>query len=161
MEISPPDLLGKPVPDFTLADQDGTMHALSQYRGQWVLIYFYPKDDTPGCTKQSCAIRDSLPDFKSLDCVVLGVSADTVQSHKKFAEKYGLPFTLLADTDKKAIDAYGVWRLKSMMGREFFGIVRTSFLVGPDGKVAKVYEKVDPKKHAEQILQDLKALSQD
>jgi len=158
MENSPTSLLGKPAPYFTLPDQDGKNHSLAQYRGQWVLLYFYPKDDTTGCTKEACAIRDTLPDFKGLSCVVLGVSADTVESHKKFAEKYGLPFTLLADPERKMIENYHVWALKKMMGREFMGILRTSYLIDPEGKVAKVYEKVDPESHAAQVLADLAEL---
>src|SRR4051812_13020506 len=146
MEKSPATLAGKSAPDFLLPDQDGTMHSLSQYRGQWVLLYFYPKDDTTGCTVEACAIRDTLPDFKGLSCVVLGVSADTVVSHKKFAEKYGLPFTLLADPEKKMIESYHVWGLKKMMGREYMGIRRTSYLIDPEGNVAKVYENVRPEK---------------
>lgn len=149
---------GTNAPDFTLPDQDGKEHALSKYRGQWVLIYFYPKDDTPGCTAQACAIRDAEPDFKKLKAVVLGISADSVKSHKKFVEKYGLPFTILADEDKKVVNAYGVWGRKKFMGREYDGIFRTSFLVSPEGKIAKVYENVKPAEHADMVLKDLTAL---
>jgi len=159
MEESPVSLAGRKAPDFSLSDQDGKTHSLAQYRGQWVLLYFYPKDDTTGCTKEACAIRDTLPDFQGLSCVVLGVSADTVASHKKFVEKYGLPFTLLADPEKNAIESYYVWGLKKMMGREYMGIRRTSYLIDPEGMVAKVYEKVDPASHAAQVLADLKQLS--
>jgi peroxiredoxin Q/BCP len=156
---SPAELLGKDAPDFTLPDQDGVEHSLSQYRGQWVLLYFYPKDDTTGCTKEACAIRDTLSDFKGLSCEVLGVSADTVESHKKFAEKYGLPFTLLADPERKMIERYHVWALKKMMGREFVGILRTSFLIDPEGKIAKVYEGVVPEEHAKEVISDLQNLT--
>jgi thioredoxin-dependent peroxiredoxin len=149
---------GTLAPDFTLLDQDGIAHTLSRYRGKWVLIYFYPKDDTGGCTKQACAIRDADPDFKKLEAVVLGVSADSVKSHKKFAEKYQLPFTLLADENKQVVNAYGVWGWKKFMGREYEGIFRTSFLVDPSGKIAKVYEKVKPEAHADEVLADLKVL---
>lgn len=148
---------GSIAPDFTLLDQDGVSHTLSQYRGKPVLIYFYPKDDTPGCTKEACAIRDAEPDFSKTGAVVLGISADSVKSHKKFAEKYSLPFTLLADEDKKVVDAYGVWGRKKFMGREYDGIFRTSFLVAPDGIIKKVYTNVKPEQHAAQVLADLSA----
>lgn len=150
-------LPGTAAPDFTLFDQAGVSHTLSQYRGKSVLIYFYPKDDTTGCTKQACALRDAHPDFAKLDAVVLGISADSAASHKKFAEKYDLPFTLLADEDKKVVNAYGVWGKKKFMGREYDGIFRTSFLIGPDGAILKVYEKVKPERHAEEVLADLAA----
>lgn len=143
-------------PDFTLQDQDGDPHKLSEYRGQRVLLYFYPKDDTPGCTKEACTIRDGLPDFEKLNTKVLGVSVDTIESHKKFAEKYKLPFTLLADPEKKVVKLYGVWGKKKFMGREYEGTLRTSFLISPDGKIAKVYEDVKPAEHAQEVLEDLR-----
>lgn len=149
---------GSDAPDFTLRDQDGVSHSLSAQKGKWVLVYFYPKDDTPGCTKEACAIRDSLPDLRALDALVYGISTDSVASHKKFAEKYGLPFTLLSDEDKDAVNAYGVWGLKKFMGREYEGTLRTSFLVDPSGKIAKVYEGVKPEQHAAEVIADLKAL---
>jgi len=133
-------------PDFTLSDQDGVEHTLSAYRGQWVLLYFYPKDDTPGCTKEACTIRDSLPSFTGAKAAVFGVSADSVESHKKFSEKYGLPFPLLADEKKEVIGKYGV-------------ASRTSFLIAPDGTVKKVYEKVNPDVHAAEVLADLKTFA--
>jgi peroxiredoxin Q/BCP len=145
-------------PDFTLADQNGVSHTLSKFRGKWVLIYFYPKDDTPGCTKQACAIRDSWGEFGKLNCIVLGVSTDGEKSHKKFEEKYILPFTLLADTEKTVVNAYGVWAPKKFMGREYIGTLRTSFLIDPNGSIAKVYEKVKPEIHAERVLGDLEVL---
>lgn len=148
---------GTPAPDFTLFDQDGSAHTLSAYQGKRVLLYFYPKDDTPGCTKEACMLRDALPDFTKLDAVVFGVSADSVKSHKKFAEKYGLPFTLLADEGKEVVNAYGVWGKKNMMGREYDGIFRTSFLIAPDGSILKVYENVKPELHAAQVLADLQS----
>jgi len=147
---------GTSAPDFTLLDQDAVPHTLSAYRGKYVLLYFYPKDDTPGCTKQACLLRDALPDFKTLDAVVFGISADSVKSHKKFAEKYGLPFTLLADEQKDVVTAYGVWGKKKMMGREYDGIFRTSFLIAPNGVVERVYENVKPETHADEVLKDLK-----
>ncbi|MDB5264814.1 MAG: alkyl hydroperoxide reductase/Thiol specific antioxidant/Mal allergen [Parcubacteria group bacterium] len=149
--------VGSPAPLFTLPDQDGKEHSLTDYKGKHVLIYFYPKDDTPGCTKQACAIRDALPDFSKLNAIVLGISADTVKSHKKFAEKYGLPFTLLADEGKEVVNLYGVWGRKKFMGKEYDGVFRTSFLIGPDGNIKKVYENVKPDLHAEQILKDLES----
>lgn len=149
---------GKLAPDFTVADQNGKSHTLSDYRGQWVLIYFYPKDDTPGCTKEACAIRDMMPNFKKLKLQIFGVSVDSVKSHKKFEEKYDLPFTLLADEDKKIVGKYGVWGKKKFMGREYMGTFRTSFLIDPKGKIAKIYEKVKPEVHAEEILDDLKKM---
>lgn len=144
-------------PDFTLHDQDGALHTLSKLRGKWVLIYFYPKDDTPGCTKQACAIRDAWGEFEKNECIVLGISTDSEKSHKKFEEKYTLPFTLLADTEKDVVKAYGVWAPKKFMGREFIGTLRSSFLIDPEGKVVKVYEKVKPEIHAEMVLKDLEA----
>jgi peroxiredoxin Q/BCP len=144
--------------DFTLADQAGVSHTLSKELGKWVLIYFYPKDDTPGCTKQACAIRDSYPTFKKLGITVFGISTDSEESHQKFAEKYDLPFTLLADPDKKVVEQYGVFGDKKFMGREYKGVMRTSFLISPDGKIAKVYENVKPEVHAEEVLTDLKTL---
>ena len=152
-------VVGAEAPKFTLFDQDGKQHALENYRGRYVLLYFYPKDDTPGCTKEACALRDADPDFSTLDAIVLGVSADSVKSHKKFAEKYALTFPLLADENREVVNAYGVWGLKKFMGREYEGIMRTSFLIDPKGKVAKVYEKVKPEQHAQEVLTDLKALA--
>ncbi len=149
---------GSVAPDFTLEDQDGNAHSLSQYKGKYVLVYFYPKDDTPGCTKEACSLGEYMPDFSKSDAVILGISPDTVKSHKKFAEKYGLKFTLLADPDKKAIQAYDVWGLKKFMGREYEGVFRTSFLIAPDGTIAKVYESVKPEVHAAEVLADLQAL---
>lgn len=146
-------------PDFTLPDQNGASHTLSDYRGAWVLLYFYPKDDTAGCTKEACMIRDSFPAFGKLKAKVLGVSVDSVASHKKFAAKYKLPFTLLADEEKKVVKKYGVWGKKKFMGREYMGTMRTSFLIDPRGKIANIYEKVDPIVHADAVLRDLKELA--
>jgi len=146
---------GTPAPDFTLTDQNGVHHTLSQCKGKWVLIYFYPRDNTPGCTKQACALRDAFPAFTKLDCVVFGISTDGEKSHKKFQEKFALPFTLLADTDKEVVQAFGVWAPKKFMGREFLGTLRTSFLINPKGIIVKVYEKVKPELHAEEVLTDL------
>ncbi len=150
--------VGQMAPDFSLPDQDGTVHTLSSYRGKWVLLYFYPKDDTPGCTKEACAIRDSLPRFGAMEAVVLGVSVDSVESHKKFAEKHKLPFTLLSDEGKEVVEAYDVWGPKKFMGKEFLGTARTSFLIDPSGRIAKIYEGVKPETHAEEVLTDLKQI---
>lgn len=148
---------GTNAPDFTLPDQDGVSRTLSSYQGQRVLLYFYPKDDTPGCTKEACAIRDAFPQFDSTRAVVLGISPDSVKSHKKFAEKYELPFTLLADEGHAVADEYGVWGKKKFMGREYEGVLRTSFLIREDGTIAKVYENVKPEQHAAEVLADLEA----
>lgn len=148
---------GTQAPEFSLPDQDGTIHPISEYRGQWVLLYFYPKDDTEGCTKEACAIRDDFPAFGNLGAKVLGVSVDSVASHKKFAEKYSLPFTLLADEQKNIVNRYGVWGKKKFMGREYEGTSRVSFLIDPEGSIAKVYENVKPAEHAQEVLADLTA----
>lgn len=145
-------------PAFTLLDQDETSHSLSDYTGQWKVIYFYPKDDTPGCTKEACAIRDIYNDFEKLGVKVFGVSKDTPQKHKQFAEKYELPFTLLSDPDTKMIDAYGAWQEKSMYGKTYLGIQRMSYLIDPNNHVAKVYPKVSPTEHALELLSDIKEL---
>ena len=150
--------VGKKAPSFTLPDQNGKEHSLADYKGKWVLLYFYPKDDTPGCTIEACTIRDQFKDFKKIGAVVLGVSTDSVASHKKFAAKFELPFTLLADVNKEVVGAYGVFGEKKMMGRAFMGVRRTSFLINPDGNIAKVYEKVKPPEHAGEVIADLKAL---
>jgi len=149
---------GQKAPAFTLPDKDGKSHALKDYAGQWVLIYFYPKDDTPGCTTEACTLRDAHPEFRKLDAVVLGVSKDSEKSHGKFAEKYGLPFTLLSDPSAETIKAYGAWQMKKFMGREFMGIARMSCLIDPDGKIAKVYPNVKPAEHAKEVLADIDAL---
>ncbi len=149
---------GDKAPTFSLPDQKGKLHKLSDYKGKWILIYFYPKDDTPGCTKEACAIRDNFPKFKKLKLQVLGVSADKVSKHEKFADKYELPFTLLSDEEKTMIKAYGVWGKKKFMGREYMGINRVSFLIDDKGKIAKIYPKVKPADHAEEVLADLEEL---
>ncbi len=149
---------GDKAPDFSLSDAVGTMHTLAQYEGKWVLLYFYPKDDTPGCTKEACAIRDEFPQFKKLQAIVLGISVDSPKSHGKFAMKYELPFTLLADEGKEVVKSYGVWAKKKFMGREYMGTLRTSFLINPEGVIEKVYEQVKPEVHAAEVLADLKRL---
>ncbi len=149
---------GDQAPDFTLPDQTGTDHRLSDQKGNWVLLYFYPKDDTPGCTQEACAIRDHFPKFDQLKLRVFGMSTDSVKSHAKFAEKYKLPFTLLSDEQKTVVEAYGVWGKKKFMGKEYMGTSRTSFLIDPEGKIAKIYEEVKPVVHAEQVLADVSGL---
>jgi thioredoxin-dependent peroxiredoxin len=149
--------LNAQAPDFTLPDQNGKERSLSSYKGKWVLLYFYPKDDTPGCTKEACAIRDNFPDFKKLGITVLGISVDAIESHKKFQEKYELPFTLLADTERKVVNLYGVWGKKKFAGNEYEGAFRTSFLIDPKGKITKIYENVKPEIHAQEVLADLNA----
>ena len=120
-----------------------------------MVLYFYPKDDTPGCTVEACQFRDNFPQFKRSQAVVFGVSVDTVKKHAKFVTKYELPFILLADEEKKVVELYGVWAKKKFMGREYMGILRTSFLIAPDGKIAKVYENVKPAEHALEVLRDI------
>lgn len=142
-------------PSFKLPDQDGKIHNLKDYLGKKVLLYFYPKDDTPGCTTEACNFRDGYKDFKKLGLVILGVSADGVKSHKKFAEKFKLPFPLLSDEDKSVCEKYGVWQKKKFMGREYMGIVRSSFLIDEEGKIAKIYEEVKAGEHAEEVKSDL------
>ncbi len=146
-------------PDFALPDQYGQMHSLKDYLGKWVLLYFYSKDNTPGCTTEACTIRDSYQQFKDAKVVVLGVSTDSVKSHSKFAQKYELPFTLLADEQKEVVNLYGVWQLKKMLGRKYMGIKRTSFLIAPEGKIVKVYEGVKPAEHAAEVLADVREMS--
>jgi peroxiredoxin Q/BCP len=146
--------VGDAAPEFELSDQDGQLHSLEDYRDQWVVLYFYPKDETPGCTTEACEFRDNIFAFRKINAQILGVSLDDVESHEKFAEKYSLPFPLLADTEGKASEAYGV---KTKM----FGMTvakRQTFLIGPDGKIARHYEKVDPAEHSQQVLADLKTL---
>jgi peroxiredoxin Q/BCP len=152
--------VGSVAPGFALPDQNGKTHKLSDYKGKWVLLYFYPRDNTTGCTIEACEIREEFQQFEKIGAVVLGVSADTAESHRKFADKYKLPFTLLSDVEKKAIRGYRVWGKKQFMGRTYMGILRTSFLIDPKGKIAKVYEKVKPKIHAGEVIADLKDLVQ-
>jgi thioredoxin-dependent peroxiredoxin len=142
-------------PEFRAVDQDGKMHTLSQYIGKWVVLYFYPRDDTPGCTKEACNFRDSFRELQNLGVILLGVSKDTVESHKKFVQKYHLNFPLLADPEKIIIQAYNAWGTKKFMGREFEGTKRMTYLINPKGRIEKIYEKVNPLIHAGEILRDL------
>jgi thioredoxin-dependent peroxiredoxin len=143
---------GKSAPAFELNDQAGKTHKLSDYKGRWVVLYFYPKDDTPGCTTEACQFRDNSAEFAKRNAVVLGVSPDNEKSHAKFATKFQLPFPLLADTEKKTVEAYGVWKEKSMYGRKYMGVERTTYLIGPDGKVAKAWAKLSVTGHDADVL---------
>src|SRR6266481_3271952 len=143
---------GTAAPAFTTKDAEGDIVRLKDFRGQKVVLYFYPKDDTPGCTKEACSFRDGYSKFKKRDIVVLGVSLDSEASHKKFATKYKLPFTLLADTDHAISDAYGVYGQKKFMGRSYMGVNRMTFLIDEKGKIKKVFEKVKPDDHAQEVL---------
>jgi len=147
--------IGQIAPDFSLPDQQGQVHRLSDYQGKWVLIYFYPKDDTPGCTAQACGIRDHWSEFEKLGVQVLGVSTDSVASHDKFSKKYRFSFPILADMNKEVVNQYGVWVKKKFLGKEFQGTSRDTFLINPSGKIVKIYRKVKPKEHADQVLKDL------
>lgn len=150
--------VGDKAPDFNLMGQDGEMHSLKDYDGKWLLLYFYPTDDTPGCTTEACTFRDNLPKFADLKAEVVGISIQNYMSHARFARKYQLPFTLLADSEKKTVQDYQVWATRKVFGREFFGTVRTSFLINPEGKIAKIYERAHPLRHPPQVLEDLASL---
>jgi peroxiredoxin Q/BCP len=143
---------GDLAPEFTAAVNGGSSISLAELRGKNVVLYFYPKDDTPGCTKEACAFRDHFADFKKRGAVVLGVSPDAVKSHDKFAAKFKLPFPLLADDEKKIVQAYGVWGEKSFMGRKYMGVHRVTFLIGPDGRIRKIWPLVKPEEHAAEVL---------
>jgi peroxiredoxin Q/BCP len=145
----------KIAPHFCLPDESGIEHCLEDYRGKWILLYFYPKDSTPGCTKEARMLRDAWSEFEKNEVIILGVSGDTLESHKKFKEKYKLPFPLLSDTDRKVINKYGVTKEKSMFGKTFLGIKRESFLINPDGVIKKHYQNVQPADHAQEVLSDL------
>jgi len=143
-------------PDFTLPDQDGNKVSLKEFRGKTVVLYFYPRANTPGCTIESCEFRDEYGKFKKQGFVLLGISPDTPQAEKKFADKYSLPFPLLGDADKKVAIAYGVLKEKNMYGKKVMGVARTTFIIGPDGKIQHIYEKVKPEGHAKEVLAGLK-----
>lgn len=149
--------IGSLAPDFSLPDQHGVLHKLSDSLGHWVLLYFYPKDSTPGCTIEACTLRDAWGDFRAQGAQVFGISKDSQKSHAKFAETFQLPFPILSDPEKTMITAYGAWMEKKMMGRAYMGIQRMSYLIDPAGKVAKVYPTVRPATHAQEVLADIQA----
>lgn len=143
---------GIPAPEFELLDDTNTLRKLSEFRGKNIVLYFYPKDDTPGCTKEACNFRDDYSAYKEADIVILGISPDSVESHVKFKEKFNLPFSLLADEGHKVSDLYGVWGPKKFMGREYEGILRTTFLIDGNGNILKVFENVRPAEHSVEVL---------
>lgn len=147
-----PIAAGHVAPDFSLPTDTGDLLTLSSLRGQWVVLYAYPKDDTSGCTTEACEFRDLFPKFKKGKAVILGISPDSVKSHQKFKAKYELPFTLLADEEKVALQAYDIWKEKSMYGRKYMGVERTTFVIDPDGRIARVFDKVKPAGHAEEVM---------
>lgn len=144
--------IGTKAPEFTLPDQNGEMRSLSDYKGQKIILYFYPKDMTSGCTKQACAFSELYPQFREKGAVVLGVSKDSVASHKRFEEKYGLPFVLLSDTERTVIEAYDVWKEKKLYGKVSYGVVRTTYLINEDGVIEKAFDKVKAADNPAQML---------
>ncbi|UYN91828.1 MAG: thioredoxin-dependent thiol peroxidase [Anaerolineales bacterium] len=150
--------IGQKAPDFKLPDENGKLHKLSDYKGKTVVLYFYPADDTPGCTLEACNFRDDYLKYKAAGAVILGVSPDDEQSHEKFKAKFNLPFPLLADVGHKVCEQYGVWAEKTMFGKKYMGVVRSTFLIGPDGKIAEVYSKVSVPKHSEKVLKAVEEL---
>jgi len=146
---------GKPFPDFSLPNQDGKTVKLADFAGNWLVVYFYPKDDTPGCTKEACAFRDGIDEIKSRGAVVLGISVDSVESHKKFKKKFDLNFPLLADTEKDVVEAYGTWKEKSMYGKKFMGIERTTFIIDAQGKISHIFPKVKVEEHYDEVVDAL------
>ena len=147
--------IGTKAPEFTLPDQNGKMHSLSEYRGKKVILYFYPKDNTSGCTKQACNFAELMPQFREKGAVILGVSKDSVASHKKFEENYGLPFTLLSDTERKVIEAYGVWQEKKNYGKVTMGVVRTTYLIDENGIITKAFGNVKAADNPSQMLGEI------
>jgi thioredoxin-dependent peroxiredoxin len=150
---------GQLAPDFTLADQNGKKVTLSKMKGSPVVVYFYPKDDTPGCTKEACDFRDGFISYKQAGAIILGISPDSAESHAKFVKKFDLPFTLLADDDKKVCEAYGVWKEKSMYGKKYMGVERTTFVIDAEGIVRRVFPKVKVDGHSSAVLDAIKASS--
>lgn len=155
MALNPGDL----APNFSLPDAEGKLVSLADLKGQWVVLYFYPRDSTPGCTKEACGFRDAYSRYQSENIAVLGVSMDDAKSHQKFVAKYNLPFPLLSDVDAQVAIAYDSYGLKKFMGKEFMGIFRNTFLINPDGRIEKIYNKVKPEPHAEQVISDIALLS--
>jgi peroxiredoxin Q/BCP len=148
--------VGKKAPDFTLLDQDGKKVSFKDFIGKKVVLYFYPKDNTSGCTREACNFRDEFPKFQKTDAVIIGISPDSVNSHKKFAEKYNLPFTLLSDEDKKVLEKYEVWKEKSMYGRKYMGVERTTYVIDENGKIKKIFNKVKVDGHNKEVMEALK-----
>ncbi len=147
--------VGDRAPDFSIPDGDGNLITLAELRGKTVVLYFYPRDNTPGCTKEACGFRDRYADFQANDIVILGVSTDDAKKHAKFTQKYDLPFPLLCDTEAELSTAYGVYGLKKFMGKEFMGINRSTFVIDPDGQIARIYRKVKAEPHPAEVLADL------
>lgn len=150
--------IGSQAPDFCLLDQNGKEVCLKDFRGSWLVLYFYPKDDTPGCTIEARSFSEANPSFEKIGAKVVGISADDCSSHKKFSTKYDLTITLLSDPDKTVLKTYGVWAKKRMMGHEFMGIIRTTYLIDPEGRIAYVWKNVKPKDHAQEVKQKLAEL---
>ena len=147
---------GDPAPDFELSDQDGMVHSLSDYEGRTVVLYFYPRDDTPGCTKQACSFRDDMDEIRAEGAVVLGVSTDTAESHQQFITKYELNFPLLVDTDAEVATRYGAWGEKTLYGRKSIGMTRATFVIGPDGRLTKVWKRAKAADHGQAVLKALR-----
>ena len=156
--LKPPPAVGKLAPDFTLPTDDGSTLTLKSLRGRPVVLYFYPKDDTSSCTLEACEFRDAFPNFENVNAVILGVSPDPIKSHVKFKTKYDLPFTLLADTEKKVVTRYGVWKEKSMYGRKYMGVIRTTFVIDAKGTLRKIFADVKSAGHAAQVMAAIQAL---
>jgi thioredoxin-dependent peroxiredoxin len=150
---------GDSAPAFSLPDQSAKTHHLSDYKGKWIVLYFYPKDMTPGCTTEACHFRDDYTIFSGMDVVILGISKDSIQQHQKFTTKYELPFALLSDENDRVAEAYGVWQKKSMYGKTYMGIKRMTFLIDPRQKIARIYDTVDVDHHSREIIEDLKKRS--
>lgn len=148
----------KKAPQFTLEDQNGQTHSLSDYKGKWIVLYFYPRDNTPGCTMEACKFRDGRDILKEIGAEIIGISKDSPKSHGKFADKHSLNFTLLSDPDAEVIKAFGSWKLKKFMGREYMGISRDTYIISPEGLIAKKYDGVNPINHFEEVYKDLQEL---
>jgi len=148
-------------PNFCLPDQDGKVRCLESYRGKYVILYFYPKDNTSGCTREALDFTSKIDEFKKLNAEVIGVSPDSMKSHKKFIEKHGLKITLLSDTEHKVLEMYGAWGLKKRYGREYYGVIRSTFLIDPEGKIIKIWKNVKVKGHVDDVLEALKQVVKD
>jgi peroxiredoxin Q/BCP len=150
--------IGQDAPEFCIPNQDDVEICLRDLKGKWIVLYFYPKDNTPGCTTQACDFTTALPDFENLDAIILGVSPDSTKKHRNFIEKKNIEFTLLSDEDKTVCQAYDVWQLKKFMGKEYMGVVRSTFIINPEGKIAKMWTKVKVKGHIQDVQESLKEL---